>query len=308
MSARQLRASVNRSIRAFFEQRGVLEVETPLWSAAANPDPNIDSVQISDQHGGGFLRTSPEFALKRLLAADGEAIYELGKVFRSSESGRWHNPEFTMLEWYRPGFDCHQLIDEVVDLVQSIALGQGRRLAATRTSYQTATQAALAIDPLTASNQALLELVNQRGWFDGKVTRGECLDLMFSLGVASSWPDDRLTVVFDYPACQAALARIHPDDNRIAMRFELFWGSVELANGYDELLDADLLSQRFAAENKTRRQTGKPVMPTDSNLLAATVAGIEPAAGIALGVDRLLACLAGVNRIDQVINFPAARA
>ncbi len=303
-AARQRRASVYRKVRDFFHHRGVLEVETPIWSRAANTDPNIDSVPAGD----GWLRTSPEFPMKRLLAAGSGPIYELGRVFRAAESGRLHNPEFTMLEWYRPGFDYRQLADEVVALIQALASESGHGLALHKSSYRELVSGALGIDPLTITNEDLTRLVNDRGWYDGPLERSELLDLAFSFGVAPNWSANQLTVVTDFPACQCALARIDPDNEKIAMRFEVFWGATELANGYDELLDATAVADRFTDENQRREKTGKPRMPIDLPLLKALQEPIECCAGVALGVDRLLMKLQQADRLSEVINFPGDRA
>lgn len=307
-SARELRAQTYHRIREFFLQRMVMEVETPILSLAANTDPNIDSFQATDPLGPlRFLRTSPEFPMKRLLAAGSGAIYELGRVFRQAEQGARHNPEFTMLEWYRPGFDHHQLMDEVEALLQAVgAIKQAGT--AKRFRYRDLVQMQLNIDPLAASDQQLNELVNARGWFDGPLGRSACLDLIISLGVVPGFACGELVFIHDFPACQAALAVIDPEDARVAQRFEAFLGPVELANGYHELCDPVELTARFEAENSVRISNGKASMPVDQLLLSATRHGIESCAGVALGVDRLLLALNGGDCLQSVINFPWDRA
>jgi len=307
-AARELRAETCFRIREFFRSRGVLEVETPLLSQAANPDPNIDSFACKDETGvPRYLRTSPEFAMKRLLAASSGPIYELGRVFRRAEQGSNHNSEFTLLEWYRPGYDHHRLMDEVESLLQALgACPSGHK--ASRWRYRDLVNQVVGIDPLTADDTALNQLVNARGWYRGQLTRSACLDLIMSLGVTPGLKNGDLLFVYDFPVCQAALAVIDPDDRRVAQRFEAYLGPVELANGYHELCDPLELAARFEAENQLRVSAGKSPMPLDQRLLAATGEGIEPCAGVALGVDRLLMLLAGAQSLSRILNFPWSRA
>jgi len=302
--ARELRARVYSEIRRFFARRKVLEVETPMLSVGANTDPNIHSLQSVDR----FLRTSPEFAMKRLLAAGAGPIYELGRVFRAEESGRLHNPEFTMLEWYRPDFDYHQLMIETGDLIVHLAEMFEHKLSVVKLSYREAALSSLGLDVCEADDRELLSLVQQRGWFDGELTRSQSLDVLFSMAVTDGFAENQLTLVYDFPACQSALARIHPENPRLAMRFELLWGALELANGYDELLDGDELPDRFESDNVERHRQGLPMMPIDESLLEAMTEDLPPCAGVALGVDRLLMRLGGFELIDQVLNFSYERA
>ncbi len=301
---RRLRAEVNRAIREFFFKRGVLEVETPLVSRCGNPDPAIESLRLA---GGGYLRTSPEFAHKRLLAAGAGPIYELGRVFRAGESGAEHNPEFTLLEWYRPGFDPHALMAEVADLVRSLYPPEAApEVVSTR--YADAIESACGIDPLAAADSELEACARRIANLDGPLDRRRSLDLLLALGAAPDFPAGQITQIYDFPACQAALARISEADPRVAHRFEVFVGPVELANGYDELCDAGELEARFVDENRRRRAAGQEQVAPDARLLGATRAGIGPCAGVALGVDRLLMVLAGVSEITAVIEFPWERA
>ncbi len=303
-TARQLRADVYAAIRDFFAERDVLEVETPIWSQAANTDPNINSLGA----GQGYLRTSPEFPMKRLLAAGSGPIYEIGRVFRAAELGHQHNPEFTMLEWYRPGFSYADLMAETLALVQMLATLNGKAVTSKRIAYREAVAEAVDLDVLGAPDVDLALLLEQHGWYQGSLSRSEALDLLFSYAVAARLPADQLTLVYDFPACQCALARIHPEDDRVAMRFELLWGGVELANGYDELLETNELAQRLLAENQQRQNGGLPMMPIDQHLLAATRSGIDACAGVALGIDRLLMCLGAYKSLADVINFTHAHA
>lgn len=303
-ATRGLRAGVNRAIREFFFARGVLEVETPLVSRYGNPDPAIESLRLA---GGGYLRTSPEFAHKRLLAAGAGPIYELGRVFRAGERGSAHNPEFTLLEWYRPGFDQHALMAEVCDLIRALH-PPGAAPEVVAISYAEAIEHACGIDPLAAADAELEACARRIANLDGPLDRRRSLDLLLALGAAPGFPAGRITRIYDFPACQAALARISGADPRVAHRFEVFLGSVELANGYDELCDASELEARFQGENRRRRGAGQDEVAADERLLLATRAGIEPCAGVALGVDRLLMVLGGLSDIAAVIEFPWERA
>jgi lysyl-tRNA synthetase class 2 len=301
---RALRARLNRGIREFFHHRDVLEVETPLISASGNTDPQIESVACSVGDGLRHLRTSPEFPMKRLLAAGSGPIYELGRVFRAGENGRNHNAEFTLLEWYRPGYSLDDLIAEVVALVVEGSAAEGLRLNVQRYRYRELLSRHLAIDPITVSDAGLLELVHQRGWYTGALDRSACLDLILSFGVAPTFDPMQLTVISGFPACQSALARMSDEEPGTALRFEVFIGNLELANGYDELYDAVELRQRLEGENRRRREQGQVAMELDEHLLQALGMGVEPGCGVALGVDRWLMKLAGSAGIDEVINFP----
>lgn len=289
-------------IRAFFMARGVLEVETPLLSRAGNTDPSIVSLEVCD---GGWLHTSPEFPMKRLLAAGSGDIYQICKVLRGGESGRFHNPEFTLLEWYRLGFDDRRLADEVVALIGEVA---ARRLEVVSVSYRSLFLDALGIDPLRAGVDELQALARSRGIApDGDMPRDDWLDLLLSHIVTPSFPADRLTVVTDYPASQAALARLNAD-GETAARFEIYWGAAELANGYFELTDPVEQRRRVAAEQSARRQRDLPPIRADERFLQAIDHGLPDCAGVALGLDRLLMKVVGAEHIGEVIAFDAGRA
>jgi len=236
-----LRAKLLATIRSFFAARSVMEVETPLMSASGNSDPGIAQFSLVEQLS--WLRTSPEYAMKRLLAAGSGDIYELGRVFRAGESGRHHNREFTMLEWYRTGWTYHRLMDEVEELLRQCFPGQS--LDQTRVSYRDLLIAYAGIDPMTAKDRHIANCVSAHGIDLQDLTRTEMLDLLISFVVQPRLPQDSLIFVFDYPAQQAALARIRPDEPPVAERFELFLGPLELANGYQELTDAGEQKHRF---------------------------------------------------------------
>lgn len=297
------RAELLRQIRAFFYARDVLEVDTPALSVAGNTDPNIESFS-TDYTGPGeadtlYLHTSPEFSMKRLLTAGSGAIYQLCKVFRNGEAGRRHNPEFTILEWYRPEFDHDQLMDEVAELINGI-LGEKEIL---RITYQQAFIKHAGVDPLDTNSASLKECAKRNGlehvigMENGSID--DWCDLLMDQVVIPGFGKGRV-FIYDYPASQAALAKISNCDSRVAERFELFIDGVEIANGFHELTDAIEQRQRFESENKKREGTGLAKLPIDENLLAALEIGLPDCAGVALGIDRLLMLVTGVDSISDV--------
>jgi len=310
IEALQTRARLNSMIRRFFSERGVLEVETPILSAAGNSDPNIESFRLHFSRAGEiqrWLRTSPEFALKRLVAAGIGSCYELGRVFRNGEMGRMHNPEFSMLEWYRVGWTHHQLMDECAELVKEALRLAGRSASVRETSFRHLYQEHLGLDPLTASEAELrgpLAVFDIRA--DG-LTRDDWLDLLMTHLIQPSFPDNRILLIYDYPKSQAALARIRQGDVPVAERFELYLGPIELANGYHELNDAVEQRERFERDISQRRKRGTALPPVDERLLAA-LPMLPDCSGVALGVDRLLAAMLGSDRIADTIAFPFDRA
>ena len=310
IEALQTRARLNSMIRRFFSERGVLEVETPILSAAGNSDPNIESFRLHFSRAGEiqrWLRTSPEFALKRLVAAGIGSCYELGRVFRNGEMGRMHNPEFSMLEWYRVGWTHHQLMDECAELVKEALRLAGRSASVRETSFRHLYQEHLGLDPLTASEA---ELRGPLAVFDIRaegLSRDDWLDLLMTHLIQPSFPDNRILLVYDYPKSQAALARIRQGDVPVAERFELFLGPIELANGYHELNDPIEQRERFDRDLSQRRKRNTALPPVDERLLAALPA-LPDCAGVAIGVDRLLTAMLGSDRIADTIAFPFDRA
>ena len=309
----KLRARLNAGIRDFFASRGVLEVETPILSEAGNTEPNIESFStcFTGHVGAGtrerWLRTSPEYPLKRLLAAGVGDCYELGRVFRNGEAGKRHNPEFTMLEWYRVGWDHLRLIDEAIALVQAALASVARRADVLSLTYRELFLGELALDPFTASLDALqVPLVGIRIDPAG-LTRDDWLDLLITHRLQPAFPRDRITIVRDFPPSQAALARIRAGDPAVAERFELYLGQYELANGYNELTDAIEQRARFEGDIARRRARDQQEIPLDERLLAA-LPRVPPCAGVALGIERLLMCLAGTDDIREVLAFPFAQA
>lgn len=313
-SAPVLRARLYALIREFFSARGVLEVETPVLSAGANTEPNIAnfSTTFSGRSDSGprerWLRTSSEFAQKRLLAAGVGDNYELGRVFRNGEAGRRHNPEFTMLEWYRVGWDHLRLIDECVELVRAALAAVGRQSTLHKSSYRELFRVALNLDPFIAGDEPLRKALGDVRVDPAGLTRDDWLDLLLTHRIQPAFPPDRITVVFDYPPTQCALARIRAGDPPVAERFELYVGTQELANGYHELTDAAEQRTRFVRDNARRRERGLPELPLDENFLAALEVGMPECAGVALGVERLLMAMTGSDDIRDVLALDFARA
>ena len=314
--ALRLRAALNARIRDFFAGRGVIEVETPVLSVAGNTEPNIASFALgfSGRTDGAprtrWLRTSPEYPLKRLLAAGFGDCSELGRVFRDGEAGGRHNPEFTMLEWYRTGWDHHALAVECAMLVQDAMALAGRSTTLVDTSYRAMYRDRLGLDPMTANEDALRTALGDVAIDPAGLTRDDWLDLLMTHRLQPGFPRDQLLVVHDFPASQCALARLRKDGDGVAVaeRFELYLGPLELANGYHELADAAEQGARFDADLRRRAARGQPLPPRDDRLLAALDAGLPDCAGVALGVDRLLMAMLGTDRIADVLAFDFARA
>ena len=309
LDALRLRAAVNALFRLYFAERDVLEVETPILSEAGNTEPNIESfTTIFTGHSDAgartrWMRTSPEYPLKRLLAEGVGDCYELGRVFRNGEAGGRHNPEFTMLEWYRVGWDHLQLIDETVQLVQR-ALGLIRREAeVVSCTYRDLFVQGLGLDPFTASDAQLRAPLSGHAIGGDGLSRDDWLDLLITHLLQPAFPPNRITVVRDWPATQCALARIRPGEPPLAERFELYLGHHELANGYHELIDATEQRQRFMRDLSVRESRIASLPPLDARLLDAMAQGIPACAGVALGVDRLLMAMTGTDRIADVLAF-----
>lgn len=311
--ALRLRADLYALIRRFFAEREVLEVETPMLSMAGNTDPNIESFRLeftgprSAGASGRWLRTSPEFPLKRLLAAGVGDCYELGRVFRNGEAGVRHNPEFTMLEWYRVGWDHHRLMDETAELLKAALALAGRRATVRDTSFRQLYLDKFGFDPMTAPEE---ELRSPLGVYDidpAGLTRDDWLDLLMTHLIQPSIPASRVLLVYDYPVSQCALARIRPGTPPVAERFEAYLGPLEMANGYHELTDPDEQRARFELDLARRRARNAAEPAIDERLLAA-LPKLPGCAGVALGVDRLLMALLGTEKIADVLAFPFERA
>lgn len=304
------RARQLQYVRGFFACRQVLEVETPVLGRFGVTDVNLDGIPAFPDAGPSpswWLQTSPEYHMKRLLAAGAGSIFQVARVFRQGERGRRHNPEFSMLEWYREGFTDQQLMAEVGELVCSwLGCAEPEQV-----TYREAVYRHAGFDPMTISDQDLSFYCQQ--WLEpGQLAgmgRDACLDLVMSFQVEPNLGRDRPVFVTRYPASQAALARVSIEDGHpVAHRFELYIDGLELCNGYWELTDPAEQQRRFDADNGLRRASGKEQMPIDSHFLAALEAGLPACSGVALGLDRLLMLKVGASSIDEVLAFPADRA
>ena len=286
-----------------------MEVETPALSQTTVTDLHLQAFvtsfdsPLSPQPQSLYLQTSPEYAMKRLLCAGSGAIFQISKAFRNEEAGRKHNPEFTLLEWYRPGFDHFALMAEMDELI-SLLLGCP---AAVQITYQQAFMQHLGIDPLEIDLAELRAVATQLGYGDiasDEHNKDNLLNLLFSQHVETKIAQQGPCFVYDFPASQAALARVSPADKRVAERFELYFKGLELANGFHELSDADEQAHRFEQDNHKRAAAGLPVMPIDQSFLAALQSGLPDCSGVALGIDRLLMLALQKQDIAEVMAFP----
>ncbi len=297
------RARMLHDIRAFFYQRDVLEVETPALSQAGNTDPFIESFQVETGSGIRYLHTSPEYPMKRLLAADSGDIYQMCKVWRAGELGSRHNPEFTMLEWYRLGFTYHQLMKEVEALLQSILTSAHKN--SRFVSYRQLFLEVLGFDPHIANNSELQSsMAQQQLDVIGELDHTAMLDVLMTHCIEPTFAKDRLTFVYDYPAEQKALAALSDDEVPVAQRFEVYWGAVELGNGYQEQTDADMNASILQTDSKKREAKGMTNIPIDEHFIAALRQGLPRCSGVAIGLDRLLMCQLNKKNLQEVISFP----
>lgn len=308
----QLRARLLAAARTFMAVRGVLEVDTPVLVPDTVSDPATPSIAVDAV--GGWLRTSPEYHMKRLLAAGYPDIYQVGKVFRAGESGSRHQPEFTLIEWYRLGFGLEEMIDECAALVRTLLGIDGKPTPQLeRIAYREAFGATLGLDPFTATHAELEAAAGTTpGWHaDLAAQLGEdrhaWLDYLAGERVYPGLGRGVLWAVFDYPAEQAMLARLRPNDRECALRFELMLDGLELANGFVELADAAEQRTRFAQDNARRARLGLPQVDPDEALLAALDAGLPDCAGVAVGLERLCMLATGADRIDDAVTFAPGR-
>ncbi|MCW9710170.1 elongation factor P--(R)-beta-lysine ligase [Avibacterium sp. 21-586] len=300
------RAKIMAEIRRFFTDRGLLEVETPILSEFGVTDVHLATFctefisPFGHQSKTLWLSTSPEYPMKRLLAAGSGAIFQLCKVFRNEESGRKHNPEFTMLEWYRPHFDMYRLINEVDDLLQQILDCEP----AESMSYQFAFQEYVGIDPLSVSHEELITKAKEYRleWAENE-DRDTLLQFLFSTVIEPQIGQERPVAIYHFPATQAALAQISSEDHRVAERFEFYYKGIELANGFNELTDANEQRHRFEQDNCQREKLGLPIRQLDERFLAALQAGVPNCAGVALGVDRLIMIALELDSIKETMAF-----
>lgn len=302
LAALQARASLYRQVRDFFQARNVLEVDTPALAQHGVTDLHIDCIAVP---GYGFLQSSPEYHMKRLLAAGSGSIYQINKVFRDGEAGRKHNPEFTLLEWYRTGFSLQQLIDESIALLQPLLSPASVQQFSFRDIFRRVT----GLDPLTASQQALQDCAQRYSTLP-TLTKAELVDWLMACVVEPSLPENQLTVITDFPGWAAALAQTRQDSDgeMVAERFEIYAGQLELANGYHELHDATEQEKRFALDQQLRAQHDRNEMDADQHLLAALQHGLPDCSGVAIGLDRVLMAQLGAQTIAEVIAFPNDRA
>jgi|CZKO01.1.fsa_nt_gi lysyl-tRNA synthetase class 2 len=308
----RLRAELLAATRAFFAERSVLEVETPALVRHAVTDLHIHSarVDLPGHRAPLYLHSSPEYAMKRLLAAGSGDIFQIAHVFRGNETSRWHNPEFTLIEWYRCGYSMPQLMTEVAQLTQAL-LARSGEAPVEYLRYSEAFERELRIDPLRAEDAALRTLAIAHR-LDRHVaedcSRDQLLDWLMGSAVGPRLGTTGLCFVHHYPASQAALARLDPEDARVALRFELYCHGVELANGFEELCEPAQQRARFELDRTQRVRAGLNAPAMDEALLSALAAGLPAVSGVAVGFDRLLMLRLGASRIEQVLAFPLERA
>jgi lysyl-tRNA synthetase class 2 len=306
------RAEIIAKIRQFFRERDVLEVDTPLMSHYTITDPHVVGIPAiytalgSNEHQQMYLQTSPEYAMKRLLAAGSGAIYQICKAFRQGEVGRMHNPEFTMLEWYREGFDHHALMDEMDTLLQlTLQVAPAERI-----SYADLFQQHLGINPHYADEKMLALCASQKNIsLSGTLPdRDAWLDLLWTHCIEPVVGSERPIFLYDFPASQAALAKVRHEETPVASRFEVYFKGIELANGFHELQDAAEQATRFKRDSAFRAQQGLPEKSIDPRFLDALQHGLPDCAGVALGIDRLILLVLGCNRVAEVVSFAFERA
>jgi lysyl-tRNA synthetase class 2 len=302
------RAAMLDHVREHFRDAGVLEICTPLLGGESVTDPNVESIPCETTAGRAYLQPSPEYFMKRLLAADYPDIYQVGPAFRDGENGRRHATEFTMVEWYRRGFDLRQIIDDAVTLSRRL-IRKHRLNGVDDIRYSAAFEQHLALDPLTAGTADVADAVGADAALRAAIgdDRDAWLDLALATRVAPLFPGNRLTVLHHFPASQSALARLDPDTPDVAERFELFVGSVEIANGFVELTDAGEQRRRFDEDRRKRRSAGQTVPAVDEMFLQALESGLPECAGVALGLDRVLMIDEGFDDIRQVQSFSPGR-
>lgn len=295
----RIRAAILARIRNFFAERQVLEVDTPLLAKGTVTDPHVQGISVAAENR--FLQTSPEYAMKRLLAAGSGSIYQICKAFRQGDVGKFHNPEFTMLEWYRVGYDHHALMNEVGELLQCIL----KTKQAVRMTYQDVFESHLEIDPHTVSTQTLAVFAREKAsLMMTDIDRQTSLDLLFTHCIEAQLGQECPVFIYDFPLSHAALAKIRQTElPPVASRFEVYYRGVELANGFHELQDDVEQAQRFAADLHVRTQLGIPSVTIDEKFLAALKHGLPDCAGVALGVDRLVMLALGCSSIAEVMSF-----
>jgi elongation factor P--(R)-beta-lysine ligase len=295
------RAVLLQTIREFMSSHAIIEVDTPILSHYGISDLYIQSmstVRATEKDVQLYLHSSPEFCMKRLLAAGSGPIYQIAHVFRDEESGKRHSTEFTMLEWYRIGIDYHQLMQEVGELLNAIGLETPDKMTYAESFLKT-----VQLDPHTADTKQLQEISKEHGWDTGSDDRHALLDFIFSEVVIKQINNNKPLIIYDYPACMSALATLKPGEPVLSERFELFIAGMEIANGFNELTDADEQTARFETDLTIRRNKNLPELPIDRNFLAALNSGLPECAGVAVGIDRLLMVLSEKDDIKEVSTF-----
>jgi len=309
----QKRAQILQKIRHFFEERKVVEVETPALSQGTVTDVHLEGIScrynfLSDSSAENaatlYLQTSPEFHMKRLLAAGYGCIFQIAKAFRHEEAGRFHNPEFTLLEWYRLGFDHFALMEEVAELLKIILSCEEP----TQITYQQLFIDSLKVDPLSTTRAELLSVIGDHGklsdWLSTEQDSDILLQFIFSEIIEPNIGNEAPCFVYNFPSSQAALAKTCLEDGRVAERFECYFQGVELVNGFNELTDLDIQLKRFQEDNRKRVQSSLPEKPIDNNFISALSEGLPQCSGVALGIDRLIMLALKVKQIRQVVSFP----
>lgn len=309
----QSRAQMLTKIRSFFQQRSVLEVETPLLCHATGTDSQLDFFSSdATKNQSMFLQTSPEFAMKRLLAAGSGSIFQISKAFRKGESGRFHNPEFSILEWYRVGFSLHQLMDEVIELINEVLTEVYSINEVKKISYVDLFEQVTGLNPLRFNQKEYARYARKNELTDAISLCGDdysmWLDFIFSHKVQVTLNDYSISLVYGYPAVQSSLARLNKENPAIADRFEVFIAGVEIGNGFFELADAKEQEKRFDNENRVRKSKGLVQVEKDELFLDALLSGLPDCCGIALGLDRLLMVKTNSEYLDDVLAFPFERA
>jgi len=313
----QKRAKILQEIRQFFNERNVLEVETPALSLGTVTDVHLDALTChynflsdsSTEHSSQlYLQTSPEFHMKRLLASGYGDIFQIAKAFRHEEAGRYHNPEFTMLEWYRIGFDHFELMNEVADLLEVI-LGSPK---STQITYQQLFIDQVALDPLSTNREQLLSVISNYNklsdWLNRELNNDILLQFIFTEIIEPNIGNDAPCFVYNFPKSQASLAKLCTNDDRVAQRFECYYQGIELVNGFNELTDRKKQIERFQEDNKKRKQVSMQEKPIDDNFISALSCGLPQCSGVALGVDRLIMLALKAKNITEVITFPVSNA
>lgn len=300
----RLRAQLLEKTRNFFSEHGVLEVETPLLCARTVTEPNIQSFHLLYDNTKRYLQTSPEYAMKRLLASGAPDIYQVCKSFRVGEQGALHNSEFTLIEWYRSGFSLKQMMQETIELISSLLLDSNMGSDVEYLSYNEACSRAFGLSLSSLPEKKLKQIAIENGLvLQQDLSLNEYMDFIFSSCVVPTFSENSMTAVFHYPAGQAALAKLNAQDPSVAERFEVFYRGVELANGYLELIDPQEQLERFLNDQRIRKARNLPVVEIDKRLISSQQHGLPACTGVAVGFDRVMMLAAGASSLSEVMSF-----